>query len=96
MNAAKRREIFTRFRAANPKPTTELAYRTPFELLVAVVLSAQATDKSVNLATAKLFPVANTPQKMLSLGQAGLESYVKSIGLYKSKAKHLIATCRLL
>lgn len=96
MNAAKRREIFTRFRAANPHPTTELVYRTPFELLVAVVLSAQATDKSVNLATAKLFPVANTPQKMLALGQEGLESYVKSIGLYKSKAKHLIATCRLL
>ena len=96
MNAAKRREIFTRFRAANPKPTTELVYRTPFELLVAVVLSAQATDKSVNLATAKLFPVANTPQKILALGQQGLESYVKSIGLYKSKAKHLIATCRLL
>jgi endonuclease-3 len=96
MNAVKRREIFTRFRAANPHPTTELAYRTPFELLVAVVLSAQATDKSVNLATAKLFLVANTPQKMLALGQEGLESYVKSIGLYKSKAKHLIATCRLL
>ncbi|MBZ0095564.1 MAG: endonuclease III [Sulfuricella sp.] len=96
MNAAKRREIFTRFRDANPKPTTELVYRTPFELLVAVVLSAQATDKSVNLATAKLFPVANTPQKMLALGQEGLESCVKSIGLYKSKAKHLIATCRLL
>ena len=96
MNAAKRREIFTRFRAANPKPTTELVYRTPFELLVAVVLSAQATDKSVNLATAKLFAVADTPQKMLALGQEGLESFVKSIGLYKSKAKHLIATCRLL
>jgi endonuclease-3 len=96
MNAAKRREIFTRFRAANPHPTTELVYRTPFELLVAVVLSAQATDKSVNLATAKLFPVANTPQKMLTLGQEGLESYVKSIGLYKSKARYLIATCRLL
>ena len=96
MNAQKRREIFTRFRTANPKPTTELIYRTPFELLVAVVLSAQATDKSVNLATARLFPVANTPQKMLALGQEGLESYVKSIGLYKSKAKHLIATCRLL
>ena len=96
MNAAKRREIFTRFRAANPNPTTELIYRTPFELLVAVVLSAQATDKSVNLATAKLFPVANTPQNMLALGQEGLESYVKSIGLYKSKAKHLIAACRLL
>lgn len=96
MNATKRREIFTRFRAANPKPTTELVYRTPFELLVAVVLSAQATDKSVNLATAKLFPVADTPQKMLALGQDGLEPFVKSIGLYKSKAKHLIATCRLL
>lgn len=96
MNAAKRREIFTRFRTANPHPTTELVYRTPFELLVAVVLSAQATDKSVNLATAKLFPVADTPQKILSLGQEGLESYVKSIGLYKSKAKHLMATCRLL
>jgi len=96
MNAAKRREIFTRFRTANPNPTTELVYRTPFELLVAVVLSAQATDKSVNLATAKLFPVANTPQKMLALGQEELEFYVKSIGLYKSKAKHLIATCRLL
>ncbi|MBU1689877.1 MAG: endonuclease III [Gammaproteobacteria bacterium] len=96
MNAQKRREIFTRFRAANPKPTTELVYRTPFELLVAVVLSAQATDKSVNLATAKLFPVANTPQKMLTLGQEGLESTIKSIGLYKSKARHLIATCRLL
>ena len=96
MNAAKRREIFTRFRTANPRPTTELVYRTPFELLVAVVLSAQATDKSVNLATAKLFPVADTPQKMLALGQEGLEFYVKSIGLYKSKARHLIASCRLL
>ncbi len=96
MNAAKRREIFTRFRTANPKPTTELVYRTPFELLVAVVLSAQATDKSVNLATAKLFPLADTPQKMLAIGQEGLESFVKSIGLYKSKARHLIATCRML
>ncbi len=96
MNAAKRREIFTRFRAANPKPTTELVYHTPFELLVAVVLSAQATDKSVNLATRKLFEVADTPQKMLALGQTGLEDYIKTIGLYKSKAKHLIATCRLL
>ena len=96
MNVQKRREIFTRFKAANPKPTTELVYRTPFELLVAVVLSAQATDKSVNLATRKLFEVADTPRKMLALGQEGLESYVKSIGLYKSKARHLIATCRLL
>ncbi|MCE5182208.1 MAG: endonuclease III [Betaproteobacteria bacterium] len=96
MNAQKRREIFTRFRAANPKPATELVYRTPFELLVAVVLSAQATDKSVNLATRKLFEIADTPQKMLALGQEGLEFHVKSIGLYKTKAKHLIATCRLL
>ena len=96
MNAAKRREIFTRFRAANPHPTTELVYHTPFELLVAVVLSAQATDKSVNLATKRLFAVANTPQQILDLGQGGLESYVKTIGLYKSKARHLIATCRLL
>ncbi len=96
MNAAKRREIFTRLRAANPHPTTELVYRTPFELLVAVVLSAQATDKSVNLATRKLFEVADTPQKMLDLGQDGLESYVKSIGLYKSKSKHLIQTCHIL
>ncbi len=96
MNAEKRRAIFQRLQAANPEPTTELHYRTSFELLVAVVLSAQATDKSVNLATAKLFPVANTPQALLELGQEGLEGYVKSIGLYKSKAKHLIETCRLL
>jgi len=96
MNAEKRRAIFQRLQAANPEPTTELHYHTPFELLVAVVLSAQATDKSVNLATARLFPVANTPQALLELGQEGLESHVKSIGLYKSKAKHLIATCRLL
>ena len=96
MNAAKRREIFTRFRAANPKPTTELVYHTPFELLVAVVLSAQATDKSVNLATKRLFAVANTPQQILDLGQDGLESHVKTIGLYKGKARHLIETCRLL
>lgn len=96
MNAAKRRQIFERLQAANPEPTTELVYQTPFELLVAVVLSAQATDKSVNLATKRLFPVANTPQAILELGQEGLEDYVKSIGLYKSKAKHLIATCQLL
>jgi len=96
MNSQKRREIFTRFRAANPHPTTELLYRTPFELLVAVVLSAQATDRSVNLATRKLFEIADTPQKMLALGQDGLESHVKSIGLYKSKARHLIETCHLL
>ena len=96
MNPAKRREIFTRFRAGNPHPTTELVYRTPFELLVAVVLSAQATDKSVNLATARLFPVANTPQAILELGEEGLKEYIKTIGLYNSKAKHLIATCRIL
>ncbi|MHB1176396.1 MAG: endonuclease III [Sulfuriferula sp.] len=96
MNAAKRREIFARFAAANPHPTTELEYTTPFELLVAVVLSAQATDKSVNLATRILFPHANTPAALLALGQAGLEKYVQRIGLYKSKAKHLIETCRIL
>lgn len=96
MNAQKRREIFQRLAAANPQPTTELHYRSPFELLVAVVLSAQATDKGVNLATARLFPVANTPEKILALGQAGLEEYIKTIGLYRSKAKHLIATCAIL
>ncbi len=96
MNAAKRRAIFQRLQAANPEPTTELHYRTPFELLVAVLLSAQATDKSVNLATARLFPVAATPQSILDLGQEGLESYIRTIGLYRSKAKHLIETCRQL
>jgi endonuclease III len=96
MNAQKRREIFTRFQAANPHPTTELVYSTPFELLVAVILSAQATDKSVNLATRELFRVAPTPQKMFKLGQAKLESYINRIGLYRSKAKHLIETCRIL
>jgi endonuclease-3 len=96
MNAAKRREIFTRFKAGNPHPTTELVYRTPFELLVAVLLSAQATDKSVNLATARLFPVANTPQAMLDLGLDGLKEYISTIGLYNSKGKHLIETCRIL
>jgi endonuclease-3 len=96
MNAAKRREIFQRLQAANPHPTTELEYRTPFELLVAVVLSAQATDKSVNLATRELFPVANTPQKMLALGEAGLREYVQRIGLYQTKSKHIIQLCRIL
>lgn len=96
MNAAKRREIFARFAAANPHPVTELEYTTPFELLVAVVLSAQATDKSVNLATRVLYAHANTPAALLALGQAGLEKYVQRIGLYKSKAKHLIETCRIL
>jgi endonuclease-3 len=96
MNPAKRHEIFSRLRAANPHPTTELEYATPFELLVAVVLSAQATDKGVNLATRKLFPVANTPEAIYALGEAGLADYIKTIGLYKSKAKHLIAACRML
>ena len=96
MNPAKRREIFTRFRAANPHPTTELEYSTPFELLVAVVLSAQATDVSVNAATRHLFPVANTPRKILDLGEARLREYVQRIGLYQTKSKHIIQMCRLL
>ena len=96
MNPSKRREIFTRFKAANPHPTTELEYSTPFELLVAVVLSAQATDKSVNLATRKLFPQANTPEKILALGETGLRDAIKSIGLFKTKAKNILATCKLL
>ncbi|OGA74678.1 MAG: endonuclease III [Betaproteobacteria bacterium RIFCSPLOWO2_12_FULL_66_14] len=96
MNAAQRTRIFERLRAANPEPATELQYRTPFELLVAVILSAQATDKSVNLATPVLFRVADTPQKMLALGEQGLAQYIKSIGLYVSKARHLIATCAAL
>ncbi|MGH8750922.1 MAG: endonuclease III [Burkholderiales bacterium] len=96
MNPAKRQEIFTRLRAANPKPTTELEYRTPFELLVSVVLSAQATDKSVNLATQKLFAVAHTPPQILALKQNGLQRYIKSIGLYRTKAKNILATCRIL
>jgi endonuclease-3 len=96
MNAAKRREIFLRLQAANPHPTTELVHQTPFELLVAVILSAQATDKSVNLATRELFPVANTPQKILDLGEAELREYVQRIGLYQTKSKHIIQMCRLL
>jgi endonuclease-3 len=91
MNPAKRREIFLRLRAANPHPTTELEYTTPFELLVAVMLSAQATDISVNL-----FPVANTPQAILVLGEEKLREYIQRIGLYKTKAKHVILTCSLL
>ena len=94
MNPQKRQEIFRRFQAANPKPTTELEYRTPFELLVAVVLSAQATDKSVNLATRRLFPA--TPDKIAQLGVAGLEPYVKSIGLYRTKAKNVVALSQIL
>jgi endonuclease-3 len=96
MNPQKRREIFRRLQAANPNPTTELRYSTPYELLVAVVLSAQATDKSVNLATAELFPRANTPEKMVELGVAGLEHYIKRIGLYRNKAKNVVALSRML
>ena len=96
MNASLRRAIFERLRAANPHPTTELRYRTPFELLVAVILSAQATDVSVNLATETLFPLADTPEKLLALGEAGLILHIRRIGLFKTKAKNLIATARIL
>jgi len=96
VNAAKRRAIFARLRQANPHPRTELNYKSPFELLIAVMLSAQATDKSVNKATAELFRVADTPAAILALGTLGLSPYIKSIGLYNSKAKNIIATCRLL
>jgi endonuclease-3 len=96
VNPAKRLEILTRLRAANPHPATELEYSSPFELLVAVILSAQATDKGVNLATRKLFPVANTPARILALGVEGLSQYVRTIGLYNAKARNIIATCRLL
>ena len=96
MNPQRRREMFERLRALNPHPTTELEYSTPFELLVAVILSAQATDKSVNLATRKLFPVASTPRAILDLGVEGLSNYVRSIGLYQGKARNIIATCRIL
>jgi len=96
MNSSIRREIFARFRAANPHPATELEYNSPFELLVAVALSAQATDKSVNLATRKLFPRASTPEAILALGEEGLKEYIKSIGLYKTKARNILATCRML
>jgi len=96
MNPDRRRQIFERLRAANPHPKSELVYGTPFELLVAVVLSAQATDKSVNLATAKLFPAANTPEQMVKLGEAGLIDYIKTIGLFRNKAKNVIALSRLL
>ncbi len=96
MNAQRRREIFQRLQAANPHPTTELVHRSAFELLIAVMLSAQATDKSVNIATATLFPVADTPEKMLSLGEDGLKQHIRSIGLYPTKAKNVIATCQIL
>ncbi len=96
MNPAQRREIFLRFRAANPHPKTELEYSTPFELLVAVLLSAQATDVSVNAATRELFPAANTPEALLRLGEERLREYIQRIGLYQTKAKHLMQTCRML
>jgi endonuclease-3 len=96
MNAAKRLEIFRRLHEDNPDPKTELAYTTPFELLISVILSAQATDVSVNKATARLYPVANTPQAIYGLGVEGLSQYIKTIGLFNSKAKNVIETCRLL
>ena len=96
MNAAKRLEIFRRFHEDNPEPKTELAYTSPFELLIAVILSAQATDVSVNKAMAKLFPVANTPEAIYALGVDGLSQHIKTIGLYHSKARNVIETCRLL
>ena len=96
MNPEKRKQIFERLKAANPDPRTELEYRTPFELLVAVILSAQATDRSVNLATGKLYRKANTPQAILALGGAGLIGYIRTIGLYRTKAKNILQTCRLL
>ena len=96
MNREKRIEIFSRWRKANPKPTTELNYRSPFELLIAVILSAQATDVGVNKATDKLFPVANTPEAILAMGLDGLNRYIKTIGLFNSKAKNIIKTCQIL
>ncbi len=96
MTPQQRSQLFARLRAANPQPTTELRYRSNFELLIAVILSAQATDISVNKATRDLFKVANTPRKMLDLGLAGLKSHIKSIGLYNSKANNIIATCQRL
>ncbi|MEH0832662.1 endonuclease III [Pectobacterium cacticida] len=96
MNKAKRIEILTRLRANNPHPTTELHFNSPFELLIAVLLSAQATDVSVNKATAKLFPIANTPEALLALGVDGVKDYIRTIGLFNSKAENIIKTCRLL
>jgi endonuclease-3 len=96
MNKDKRFEIFSRLREANPQPTTELDYSSDFELLIAVILSAQSTDVGVNKATKKLYPVANTPELIFALGVAGLSDYIKTIGLYNSKAKNVIATCKML
>ena len=96
MKPEARRELFSRLAELNPKPTTELDYHSPFELLVAVILSAQATDVGVNKATRRLFPVANTPEKILALGEEKLKTYISSIGLYNAKAANVIATCRML
>lgn len=96
MNRQKRTEIYTRLRKHIPEPQTELSYESPFELLISVILSAQATDISVNKATTELYPVANTPQALLELGEARLKNYIKTIGLFNSKAKNIIATCKLL
>lgn len=96
MNKTKRYEIFSRLQTDNPHPTTELNFNSTFELLIAVILSAQATDKSVNLATAKLFPVANTPEAIYKLGENGLKKYIRTIGLFNSKAKNIIKTCKIL
>lgn len=96
MNKQKRQQIFERLRDNNPNPTTELNYNSVFELLIAVILSAQATDKGVNIATAKLFPAANTPEKILALGVDGLKTYIKTIGLFNSKADNIIKTCAIL
>ena len=96
MNKAKRQEIFERLRAANPHPTTELNFSNPFELLIAVILSAQATDKGVNKATARLFPAANSPEAIHALGVDGLKEYIKTIGLFNSKAKNIIPACEIL
>lgn len=96
MNAHKIREIFLRFQQANPHPTTELQYRNPFELLIAVILSAQATDISVNKATVKLYAIANTPEKILALGELQLKEHIKTIGLYNTKAVNIIKTCKIL
>lgn len=96
LTASQIQRIFSRFKKANPKPATELIWHSPFELLISVILSAQATDISVNKATAKLFPVANTPEKILALKEIGLKKYIQTIGLYNSKAKNIIATCQIL
>lgn len=96
MNATKRRAIYETFQSLDPHPTTELEFTTPFELLIAVMLSAQATDVSVNKAMRKMFPVANTPEAVLALGEEGVADYIRTIGLYRTKAKNVIATCKIL